>query len=66
MPRLDSPRARVPSGSVALAGTWCGVYPTASPGGWRLIGTTDAELWDQEREHPALLPPGTRVRFVPR
>ena len=66
VPRLDSPRARVPAGSVALAGAWCGIYPTASPGGWRLIGTTDAVLWDQEREHPALLPPGTRVRFVPR
>ena len=66
MPRLDSPRARVPAGSVALAGTWCGVYPTASPGGWRLLGHTDAALWDATREPPALLPPGTRVRFVAR
>ncbi|GAA1152102.1 allophanate hydrolase subunit 1 [Nocardioides aquiterrae] len=63
VPRLESPRARVPEGSVGLAGTWCGVYPTASPGGWRLLGRTDAVLWDQEREPPALLEPGTRVRF---
>ena len=66
VPRLDSPRARVPAGAVALADAWCGVYPTASPGGWRLLGTTDAVLWDPSRESPALLAPGTRVRFVPR
>lgn len=66
VPRLDSPRSRVPAGSVALAGRWCGVYPTASPGGWRLLGTTDVTLWDQARERPALLAPGARVRFVPR
>lgn len=66
VPRLDSPRSRVPAGSVGLAGSWCGVYPTASPGGWRLLGRTDAVLWDQDRPQPALLAPGTRVRFVPR
>lgn len=66
VPRLDSPRPKVPTGAVALAGTWCGVYPTASPGGWRILGTTDAVLWDADRPDPALLPPGTRVRFVPR
>ena len=66
VPRLDSPRAKVPAGSVALAGSWCGVYPTASPGGWRILGSTDAVLWDAARDDPALLPPGTRVRFVPR
>ncbi len=64
--RLDSPRARVPAGSVAVAGAWSGVYPAASPGGWRILGTTDAELWDPHRAQPALLEPGTRVRFVPR
>ena len=64
VPRLASPRARVPAGSVAVAGTWTGVYPTASPGGWRLIGSTDADLWRLDRSPPALLPPGTRVRFV--
>ncbi|HEX4685847.1 MAG TPA: allophanate hydrolase subunit 1 [Nocardioides sp.] len=62
--RLASPRARVPGGSVALADRWCGVYPTASPGGWRIIGRTDARLWDVDRDPPALLAPGTRVRFV--
>ena len=64
VPRLDSPRPRVPAGSVALADTWCGVYPTASPGGWRIVGSTDATLWDADRDPPALLAPGTRVRFV--
>jgi len=63
VPRLASPRTRVPAGSVALAGRWCGVYPGASPGGWRLVGRTDAILWDASRAEPALLAPGTRVRF---
>jgi KipI family sensor histidine kinase inhibitor len=65
VPRLATPRTSVPAGSVALAGTWCGIYPTVSPGGWRIIGRTDAVLWDQSRLQPALLAPGTRVRFVP-
>lgn len=64
VPRLESPRPRLEAGSVGLAGTWCGVYPSPSPGGWRLLGHTDAVLWDQDREPPALLAPGTRVRFV--
>ena len=64
VPRLESPRATVPAGSVGLAGTWCGVYPAPSPGGWRLLGRTDAVLWDPSRDRPALLAPGTRVRFV--
>ncbi len=62
--RLDSPRSQVPAGAVGLAGSWCGVYPTASPGGWRLIGHTDARLWDPSAAQPALLAPGVRVRFV--
>ena len=66
VPRLATPRTRVPVGSVALAGVWCGVYPVASPGGWQIIGHTDAELWDPGREEPALLAPGRRVRFVSR
>ena len=66
VPRRDTPRAQVPAGSVALAGPWTGIYPTASPGGWQLLGTTETSLWDQSREQPALLPPGTRVRFSPR
>jgi len=65
VPRLDSPRSRVPAGAVGLAGSWCGVYPTESPGGWRLLGRTDVVLWDAGRSEPALLAPGTRVRFVP-
>jgi len=63
VPRLATPRTRVPAGSVALAGRWCGIYPTPSPGGWRVIGRTDAVLWDPTRAQPALLAPGTRVRF---
>ena len=66
VPRRATPRARVPAGSVAVAGAFTGIYPTSSPGGWQLLGTTDAELWDQARAEPALLPPGTRVRLVPR
>lgn len=62
--RLASPRTRVPAGAVAVADQWCGVYPRESPGGWRLLGSTDASLWDPGREPPALLAPGTRVRFV--
>ncbi|GAA1787232.1 5-oxoprolinase subunit B family protein [Agromyces lapidis] len=63
VPRLGAPRARVPAGSVALAGAFAGVYPRQSPGGWRLIGRTDAVLWDAGRPEPALLAPGRRVRF---
>lgn len=64
VPRLSTPRTRVPAGSVAIAGEWAAVYPQASPGGWRLLGCTDADLWDADREPPAVLAPGTRVRFV--
>lgn len=64
VPRLTTPRPVVPAGSVALAGTWCGVYPSASPGGWQLIGHTTARLWDVATQPPALLAPGTRVSFV--
>ncbi|GGN25724.1 KipI family sensor histidine kinase inhibitor [Actinoplanes campanulatus] len=64
VPRLAAPRPRVPAGSVALAGGYAGIYPTASPGGWRLVGRTDQNLFDVRREHPALLTPGTRVRLV--
>lgn len=64
VPRLDTPRTRVPAGSVGLAGTFTGVYPTSSPGGWRLLGRTALTLWDPDRDPPATLSPGTRVRFV--
>ncbi|MEX3102019.1 MULTISPECIES: 5-oxoprolinase subunit PxpB [unclassified Streptomyces] len=65
VPRRSTPRTAVPAGSVALAGPYTGVYPRSSPGGWQLIGTTDAVLWDHTRTPAALLSPGTRVRFVP-
>ncbi|MFF8946593.1 5-oxoprolinase subunit PxpB [Streptomyces sp. NPDC014864] len=65
VPRRATPRTAVPAGSVALAGPYTGVYPHSSPGGWQLIGTTDAVLWDPARVPAALLSPGTRVRFVP-
>jgi KipI family sensor histidine kinase inhibitor len=64
VPRLEAPRTRVPAGSVGLADIYCGVYPTASPGGWLLIGRTGVTLFDPDRDPPALLSPGTRVRFV--
>lgn len=64
VPRLDAPRARVPAGAVALAGAYAGIYPTASPGGWRLVGHTDQPLFDVRDEPPALLSPGTRVRLA--
>ncbi|MEU6774976.1 allophanate hydrolase subunit 1 [Streptomyces sp. NPDC046759] len=66
VPRRDTPRTRVPAGAVALAGPYSAVYPRATPGGWQLIGTMPdpAPLWDLSREEPALLTPGTRVRFV--
>ncbi|MEU4744018.1 allophanate hydrolase subunit 1 [Actinosynnema sp. NPDC023658] len=61
--RLDSPRTRVPAGSVGVAGEYTAAYPRATPGGWRLIGRTDAPLFDPRRADPALLTPGDRVRF---
>jgi KipI family sensor histidine kinase inhibitor len=63
VPRLDSPRLRVPAGSVAIAGGLAAVYPAESPGGWRLIGRTAAALWEPDRDPPALLAPPARVRF---
>ena len=63
VPRQSEPRTRVPAGSVALAGEFSGVYPRESPGGWQLIGRTEAELWDVDRAPPALLRPGMWVKF---
>lgn len=65
VPRLSSPRERVEPGSVGLAGSWCGIYPSASPGGWRIVGHTEMVLWDVDREPPAVLAPGTRVVLRP-
>ncbi|WP_217999988.1 5-oxoprolinase subunit B family protein [Janibacter anophelis] len=64
VPRRDNPRTRVPRGSVAIAGEFASIYPRESPGGWQLIGRTALEVWDIDREPPALLVPGTVVRYV--
>jgi KipI family sensor histidine kinase inhibitor len=64
VPRRSEPRTSVPAGSVGLAGEFSAVYPRSSPGGWQLLGHTDAALWDVGRDPPALLQPGSVVRFV--
>jgi KipI family sensor histidine kinase inhibitor len=64
VPRRNEPRTSVPAGSVALAGEFSAVYPRSSPGGWQLLGQTDAILWDVERDPPARLQPGSVVRFI--
>lgn len=61
--RRSSPRTEIPAGSVALAGTFSAVYPKSSPGGWQLLGTTTARMWDLTRTQPSLITPGDRVRF---
>jgi KipI family sensor histidine kinase inhibitor len=63
VPRRSTPRPDVPAGAVGLAGEFSGVYPRSSPGGWQLIGYTDIDLFDVDRDPPALLQPGMRVRF---
>jgi KipI family sensor histidine kinase inhibitor len=65
-PRREVPRRVVPAGSVAIAGGQAGIYPLATPGGWRILGRTSLVLFDPRRDPPALLAPGDRVRFVPR
>ena len=65
LPRRDTPRTRVPGGSVAIASEYSAVYPRASPGGWHLLGSTDLVLFDPLREPPALLSPGVVVEFEP-
>jgi KipI family sensor histidine kinase inhibitor len=64
VPRRETPRTSIPAGSVGLAGNQTGIYPTASPGGWQLIGHTDVTLFDPARDPPALLAPGTHLRFT--
>jgi KipI family sensor histidine kinase inhibitor len=64
VPRRDTPRTSIPAGSVGLAGNQTGIYPTATPGGWQLIGRTEVTLFDPAREPPALRAPGTRLRFT--
>jgi inhibitor of KinA len=63
--RLDTPRTRVPRGSVGVVGRQSVIYPRATPGGWRIIGRTPVPLWDERRTPPAYLRPGDRVRFEP-
>jgi KipI family sensor histidine kinase inhibitor len=64
MPRLETPRMKVPAGSVGIAGRQTGVYPFEAPGGWRLIGRTSLPVFDSTKEQPFLFSPGQRVRFV--
>jgi 5-oxoprolinase (ATP-hydrolysing) subunit B len=66
MARRATPRMRIPAGSVALGGTYTGIYPGLSPGGWQIIGRTREWLFDPRRQPPARFGPGDRVRFVPR
>ncbi|MBG6184049.1 KipI family sensor histidine kinase inhibitor [Arthrobacter sp. CAN_A214] len=63
VPRRTTPRTAVPAGSVALGGEFSAIYPRRSPGGWQIIGTTAARMWDLEREQPALVRPGDTVRY---
>ena len=65
LPRRDTPRTRVPAGSVAIAAEYSAVYPRSSPGGWHLLGSTSVTLFDAGREPPAVLLPGAAVRFEP-
>jgi inhibitor of KinA len=64
LPRRTEPRVRVPAGSVAIAGAQTAVYPLVTPGGWHLIGTTSAIMFDAGRDPPALLRAGDSVRFI--
>ena len=64
VPRLETPRLKVPAGSVGIAGTQTGVYPLESPGGWRIIGRTPLCLFNPSRQVPTPILPGDRVRFV--
>lgn len=63
IPRHSSPRTVVPAGSVAIAGAQTGIYPTASPGGWNLLGRTPAELFHLDRDPPVVYHPGDFVQF---
>jgi inhibitor of KinA len=65
MPRLPTPRTTVPAGSVGIAGDQTGIYPTSTPGGWRLIGRTPLALYRPNSSKPFLLSPGDLVRFEP-
>lgn len=64
-PRLDSPRTRIPAGAVGIGGKQTGIYPLASPGGWRLIGQTPVKVYDPDRADPILYSAGDYIRFYP-
>ena len=64
-PRLDSPRTSIPVGAVGIGGKQTGIYPLASPGGWRLIGRTPVKVYDPQRENPILYRAGDYIRFYP-
>jgi KipI family sensor histidine kinase inhibitor len=65
LPRRDTPRTSVPTGAVAIASAYAAVYPRSSPGGWHLLGHTDAVMFDPRRSPPTLLTPGAKVQFRP-
>ncbi|CAN5152523.1 5-oxoprolinase subunit PxpB [soil metagenome] len=65
LPRLGTPRQRVPAGSVAIAGGQTAIYPLSTPGGWHIIGRTTVPVWEPRRDPPALIAAGSRVRFLP-
>ena len=65
VPRLESPRIKIPRGSVGIGGSQTGIYPLDSPGGWRLIGRTPVEVYTPESERPILYRAGDRIRFYP-
>ncbi|MBW1973910.1 MAG: 5-oxoprolinase subunit PxpB [Deltaproteobacteria bacterium] len=64
-PRLETPRVKVPAGSVGIANNQTGIYPIDSPGGWRIIGRTPIKLYDPSKDPPVILSPGDFIRFVP-
>lgn len=66
LPRLEVPRVRLPAGSIGVAGGYCGLYAMAGPGGWSILGRTDAVLFDPNARDPFRINPGTMIRFVPK
>lgn len=64
-PRLQTPRTKIPAGSVGIASTQTGIYPIDSPGGWQLIGRTPLKLYDENKENPILLKAGNYIKFIP-
>lgn len=65
LPRLESPRLKIPRGAVGIGGSQTGVYPMESPGGWRLLGATPVDFYDPDREDPILCRVGDTIKFEP-